>query len=211
MSCLIIQFAKIPQAGKVKTRLQPFLGEAGCLQLHKNLVRHTACQIQSFVQQNIAQRRAALFVGHAPQVQDQVFLTANEFAAMTLQVQTGETLGARMAAAFEWGLQQADKVILVGSDCPVITPQHYAAVEQALDEHDFAFIPAEDGGYVLVAARKIYPMMFDGIAWGTDQVWAQTQQRIQGESVAVLTPLWDVDREADFNRLSQTIPELCVV
>ncbi len=211
MSCLVIQFAKMPKAGNVKTRLQPFLGEAGCLQLHKNLVRHTASQIQSFVQQNHSQYKAALFVGCEPKPQDQDFLNATEFSTMSVHVQQGEDLGARMAAAFALGLKQADKVILVGSDCPVITAQHYAEVEAALDKHDFAFIPAEDGGYVLVAARRDFPQMFADIHWGTGDVWTQTQARLKGQNVAVLPTLWDVDREDDFNRLKQTIPALCAV
>lgn len=200
-STVIIQFAKLPVLGKVKTRLQDTLGEDGCLSLHENLVQHTANEI---LKTNFS---SALFITE----QKPHPLMDRLADSMSLMVQEGEDLGERMYQAFQWGLAQYDRVILVGSDCPVITTRHYELVNKSLEENDFCFIPAEDGGYVLVAAKKLDAEIFRDINWGTDKVWQQTQEKLKGKSVAVLEPLWDVDRSDDFNRLKQTIPSLCVL
>jgi len=200
-STVIIQFAKHPTLGQVKTRLQDTLGEEGCLSLHENLVQHTANQIA------LTGFRSALFVTEIKSHP----LIDRLACSMSLMVQEGDDLGERMYRAFQWGLDHYDRVILVGSDCPVITPKHYEIASNTLDDNDFCFIPAEDGGYVLVAAKKLDAQIFKGINWGTDQVWQQTQEKLKEKSVAVLDSLWDVDRCEDFNRLEQIIPSLCVL
>lgn len=201
MSTLIIQFAKYPELGNVKTRLEPYLGQQKCLALHEALVKHTSVQILK------TDFDSALFVsknGKHPLVDE---LSEQ----MPLYIQEGQDLGERMLNAFKWGLGSYEKVILVGSDCPVLTQSHYEQIDSGLNAHDCAFIPAEDGGYVLVAMSTLCPDVFSNIRWGTEQVWQQTQSQLANKSVFVLEPLWDVDREADFIRLKQTIPALCAL
>jgi glycosyltransferase A (GT-A) superfamily protein (DUF2064 family) len=64
-------------------------------------------------------------------------------------------------------------------------------------------IPAEDGGYVLIGSRRPQPGLFNGMTWGTDQVMAQTRQRLaqHGLTWRELPPQWDVDRPEDLARL----------
>ena len=66
-------------------------------------------------------------------------------------------------------------------------------------------IPAEDGGYVLLGLRRPLPQVFEGIAWSTPQVLAQTRDRLRsaGASWTELEPLWDVDEAADWLRLQR--------
>lgn len=201
MTTLIIQFAKFPKLGRVKTRLQPLLGEQGCYQFHQNLVRHTARQIIDSPFPSVIAFDAI----------EQHALLAELSQEMPILLQRGADLGERMKNAIEWALEKYSKVILVGSDCPVLTCEHYQKVNDALDQSDFIFTPAEDGGYVLIACKTMQPEIFSGIDWGTGAVWQQTQKALAPGSFNTVDLLWDVDRQEDFIRLQQITPELCVL
>ena len=60
--------------------------------------------------------------------------------------------------------------LVIGTDCPALTPTHLRAAANALRDADVVLIPAEDGGYVLIGARAAHPQLFSGIAWGTHTV-----------------------------------------
>ena len=63
--------------------------------------------------------------------------------------------------------------------------------------------PAEDGGYALIAARRIDPRLFAGIRWGADDVLARTLDNARrcGLTCRLLRTVWDVDRPEDVDRL----------
>jgi glycosyltransferase A (GT-A) superfamily protein (DUF2064 family) len=62
-------------------------------------------------------------------------------------------------------------------------------------EHDVVLGPATDGGYYLIGCARRVPPLFDGIAWSTSRVLAETVARIQdaGLALALLPPWYDVD------------------
>jgi glycosyltransferase A (GT-A) superfamily protein (DUF2064 family) len=102
-------------------------------------------------------------------------------------------------------------VLLIGTDCPALTPQHLRAAAGALAGGDDAVVlPAEDGGYVLVGVRAPHPGLFEGIAWGGEQVMAQTRVRLRALGLRWSEPvtLWDVDRPDDLDRLAREAPDL---
>jgi uncharacterized protein len=65
------------------------------------------------------------------------------------------------------------------------------------------FAPCEDGGYALIGLTRVAAKLFDGVAWSTGNVMAQTRARLQqlGWTWRELETLWDVDRPADYARL----------
>jgi glycosyltransferase A (GT-A) superfamily protein (DUF2064 family) len=97
----------------------------------------------------------------------------------------------------------AAPLLLIGTDCPTLEPAHLHAAARALrDGNDAAFVTTEDGGYFLIGLRKPVPELFIDIDWSTEQVMAQTRQRLSGlglrwQEVAML---WDVDRPEDISR-----------
>jgi glycosyltransferase A (GT-A) superfamily protein (DUF2064 family) len=96
-------------------------------------------------------------------------------------------------------------MLLIGTDCPALQTAHLVMAADLLhDGHDAVFIPAEDGGYVLVGLRQPQPRLFENIDWGSEQVMAQTRDRmaVLGLRWAEPLTLWDVDRPADLARLS---------
>ena len=94
-------------------------------------------------------------------------------------------------------------LLVVGTDCPALTPGHLRQAALALETHDVVIIPAEDGGYVLIGMRRWVPQALQGISWSTDQVLLQTRSQLQacGASWHELPALWDVDEPADWARM----------
>ena len=200
---IFIQFAKLPELGNVKTRLSPAIGDEACLQLHIQLLTHTHKLLQQ-AQQTLGGMSVLSLgkIGDDP-------LVASLAQQTPLMVQQGSDLGERMGNAIEWGLTLAKKVIIVGSDCPVLSLDYLSDALQALDEEDHVFINAEDGGYVLVGARKPCLELFQNVPWGSEYVMEKTLLRLQEnhKKAVILGPLWDVDREEDYERLRLAFPE----
>jgi glycosyltransferase A (GT-A) superfamily protein (DUF2064 family) len=107
-----------------------------------------------------------------------------------------------MAQAFDDALGRHARVVLIGADAVSLQAADLAAAAMALNGHDAAFAPAEDGGYLLVALRSRQPALFDGPAWGSSSVWAQTCARLDalGLRTCVLPTGYDVDHPADWQR-----------
>src|SRR5205085_1254500 len=70
--------------------------------------------------------------------------------AVAAAVQDGEDLGTRMRNALFRSLACDPAAILIGTDCPALTPAYLSKAAAALARVDAVFGPAEDGGYVLV-------------------------------------------------------------
>jgi hypothetical protein len=120
-------------------------------------------------------------------------------------------IGERMHRALSSALLAGDIPVLIGSDCPLLTGQDLRDAARALEHGaDVAFVPAEDGGYVLIAARTCSPGLFAGIDWGTDRVMTQTRNCLRqlGFTWKELAPRWDIDRPEDYDRLLREQPQI---
>ena len=143
----------------------------------------------------------------APDTTHRFFRALRRVAGTVCINQPQGDIGARMLHAFEHHFaHHADlPLLLVGTDCPMLAPGHLQQAAQALVQHDVVLIPAEDGGYVLIGMRVLLPQVFEGIAWSTPQVMAQTRDQLRraGVSWFELPTLWDVDEPADWRRLQR--------
>ena len=109
-------------------------------------------------------------------------------------------LGRRMNRALAEALDQGcQRVVLVGSDLPDLTPEILLESLAALGRCDLALGPAKDGGYYLIGLSRPAPELFSGVDWGQDSVLARTLEkaRTAGLSCQVLGELCDVDRPED--------------
>lgn len=193
----VIVFAKAPRPGEVKTRLIPLLGAGGAVDLHVQLVRHA-------LEAAAAALLRPVELHCAPDASDPFFRFCGSHYGVTLRAQAGDGLGARMHAAFTQALAAYARVLLIGSDCPALTPRHLQQAEQALrDGADAVFVPCEDGGYALIGLQRVDAALFDGIAWGSASVMEETRSRLRrlGWNWRELETLWDVDRPEDYQRL----------
>jgi len=192
----VIVFAKAPQRGSVKTRLIPLLGAEGAAALHVRLVKHALKTATK------ASRPVELHC--APDANDSFFRFCAGHYGVAVKAQVEGDLGARMLAAFTQTLPEHPCVMLVGSDCPALTARHLRQAEGALrDGADAVLVPCEDGGYALIGLRRAEPRLFDGIAWSSENVMAETRARLTalGWRWRELETLWDVDRPEDYARL----------
>ncbi len=204
-SVQIAVLAKAPVPGLAKTRLIPALGEAGAARLQRQLTRSAlACAQQA--------QLGPVALWCAPDTQHRFFRALRLRSAVNCLEQPEGDLGARMLAAFEQHCQQAP-LLLIGTDCPALTPSHLRAAARALiDGEDAVIYPAEDGGYVLIGLRRPEPALFAGVSWSTTEVMAETRARANARGLRLreLETLWDVDVPADLARLhaSQREPQV---
>ncbi len=199
---LAIIFAKAPVPGDVKTRLIPAMGEMNAAMLHSALTERAIENAQSL--------GAPVELCCAPDIQHAFFAQCEEDLGVQLTAQEGGDLGTRMGRAIRRALKTYSKVLLAGADAPAIGRREWTAAASALDRHDMVLIPADDGGYVLVGARKDHAQMFDGISWGSGAVLAQQRNAFvrAGLTHAELAVSWDVDRPEDLVRLKSLKPPL---
>lgn len=195
---LLIQFAKAPVLGTVKTRLTPPLSEHQALNLHLSLMAHTAQRLQE-------SKLGDVELWLSTEVSHPAIESLQQQGLSRLAIQSGENLGERICAALNTGLAQADKVVLVGSDCPGIDAEYLHAAIRALDDADVVLGPARDGGYVLIAVTRCCNELFAGVDWGTDRVLQQTICKLKNLDwhYTQLQVMDDIDRPEDLNLLSQ--------
>ena len=186
-------FAKAPVAGEVKTRLVAKLGPDGAARLHERLVERALATA-------LAARLGDVALWCAPDTSHPFFEQCAARFGVALRRQRGADLGARMHDAFA---SSTGSLVLIGSDCPALTPRDLQAGAEALRTHDAVFVPAEDGGYVLVGLARPDQRLFSNIPWSTAAVMARTRERLSAAAVRwrELPTLWDVDRPEDYARL----------
>ena len=192
---LIIIFAKFPARGMAKTRLQPALGLEGASLIAKQLLLHS-------VEQALATGLSVeLCVSPAPT--DLCWQTLGLPESLQWSAQANDDLGLRMLAASQQGLYKFKQVVLIGTDCPSLTPLRIQDAVHQLEQSDTVMIPASDGGYVLLGFKQVDASLFSDIEWSTASVAAVTRQRIKALSwtLALLDPLHDIDEPADLKHL----------
>jgi rSAM/selenodomain-associated transferase 1 len=196
----ILIFAKAPAPGLAKTRLIPVLGAEGAARLQGRLLQRVVSELTS-------QRLCPVFCLCAPNTDHPLFNSITSHYPVELQPQSEGDLGERMYQAACSALRYADQVILVGSDCPVLSADYVLRAMEKLQRGADAVVgPAEDGGYVLLGLKRIALELFADVPWGSAQVLAMTRRRLQGLgwNWAELEMLWDVDRPEDLDRLFQS-------
>lgn len=130
--------------------------------------------------------------------------------------QRGADLGERLYRGLEWAVSDAGCAAAVGSDHPDLdTPRVETAFDLLGRGHDAVLGPAQDGGYYLIALRReaVHRRLFDGLAWSTPSVLAETLSRCRelGLDVALLPEEADLDTVDDLARFRDALkrrPEL---
>lgn len=187
----LIVFVKAPRPGEVKTRLAQSLGTGGACAAYRRLVETLLKKLAPLhdVQLRFAPDHARAEI--TPWVR----------AGWQAKGQGGGDLGRRLQAAFaEAFAAGAQRVVIIGSDCPEVNAGDIQEAWRELRKFDVVVGPAVDGGYWLIGLRQPSPELFEGIAWSSETVLAETMQRARAarRSIQVLRILTDVDTEKEW-------------
>ncbi len=188
--------AKAPLPGFSKTRLASALGADGAAALQARLIERA-----------VETARAACIgpvtLWAAPDQRHPVFQAIAAVPGVAVAVQPDGDLGQRMHAVLA---AAAGPAIVIGTDCPILRPDHLRAAADALvGGIDVVVIPVDDGGYALIGARAADERLFAGIPWSTADVMAHTRRRLDQLSLSwrELPQLWDVDVPDDLERMKR--------
>jgi hypothetical protein len=193
---VILLFAKAPVEGKVNTRLIADIGVQAATQLQHDLIVQ---RLLMLTQANLC----AVSLMCSPDVQDDYFVQCKKQYPVTLLQQSGADLGKRMLNGIRQALQQYRYCIVIGTDAPALDEVLISqAIERLKAGSEVVFVPAEDGGYVLVGLQKPYEFLFQGIRWGSAEVMQQSRRKLKKNSISFneLATCWDIDRVEDYQR-----------
>ena len=193
---VILLYAKAPIEGKVNTRLIADIGIQAATKLQHDLIHQ---RLSMLTKANLCDVRLMC----APSRQDKIFLQCEKQYPVTLFDQTGDDLGERMFNGVSIALQQYKYCIVIGTDAPALDELRIKQVIEALhDNADVVIVPAEDGGYVLIAMHQAHKFLFEEISWGSADVMQQTRSKLNEKNVSFeeLASCWDIDRFEDYQR-----------
>ncbi|HZC67729.1 MAG TPA: TIGR04282 family arsenosugar biosynthesis glycosyltransferase [Nitrospirales bacterium] len=193
MSTALIIFAKAPIPGEVKTRLCPPLDHDEAASLHGTLVLDAVERARGLP-------GASLYVAGAPDIAHPFFKVMEGRYGTKLLAQRGPDLGSRMKWAMQDAFDQgAQEVLLTGTDLPTLPRALLAQALTLVKNHEVVLGPTADGGYYLIGLRKMISALFDGIAWSTASVFADTKKKVEsaGLSLGLLPECRDLDTLED--------------
>ena len=208
----LIIFVKNPIPGTVKTRIARIVGNDIAVTVYQHLLTYTQ-QVAAAVAANKpshTERQIVVYYGDFINMDD----GWNGFGK---QLQTGNPtlandLGHRMLTAFQEQFEaggtafqgtdsRAGRVVIIGSDCLDLTPNHLDRAFAALETADVVIGPATDGGYYLLGMNQLYPALFaDTLPWSHPDLRERTEAIIQknGLTLVLLDELTDIDEWADY-------------
>ncbi len=198
----LIVFFKVPQPGKVKTRLLSVLSVEDATQLYMCFVQDTF--------EKVCNRNFEVlgFVSGAIDKDSELARFLRERHIEVLQ-QVGADLGERMSNAFRFCFEQGFKQIcIIGTDSPDLPLAHIERAFDVLqtDAPTIAIAGADDGGYVLLGMNRYFPETFENVPYSTRETYTATLAQLSRTAAQVLEleKWYDVDTPDDLNRLAQT-------
>ncbi len=187
---------KVPVAGSVKTRLQPFLSEKDSAGIAEAFIRDTESRVNRL-------ECEAVFCFSPNELGHELGrLLIHE---STLVPQTGDTLGERMANAFAEVLGcETSPTLMIGTDCAMLSELHLEKAFSVLEKGCEAVVgPTDDGGFYLIGLRRSRPLVFENVDWSTSETLVQTLGNFDrlGIPFEKIEKLYDIDVENDLRRL----------
>jgi rSAM/selenodomain-associated transferase 1 len=196
----LLVFARLPELGKVKTRLAADVGDERALAIYEAMLRDLIAGIG-----NSTPETEIEFLWPPTEGANGAALR-RAFAHHSVAMQTGPNLGDRLSMALSerFFFHRTDKIVVIGADDPTLSRDLIDRTFALLDSCEYVLGPASDGGYYLIGCRALSfdPVVFQDIDWGTSTVLAATLERIAsvGRTVAVLPERYDIDLVEDLKR-----------
>lgn len=186
----LLVFARQPELGRVKTRLAQGIGAEAALAVYAELLQHTRAVVAA-----TPATTATIWLAAAQQP-----TLPDYWPSFLKRTQPEGDLGHRMQFAFKAAFTAgAERVVIIGTDCPGLTTDLLTAAFDHLATSDVVLGPATDGGYYLLGMRRLLPGLFKNKNWSTATVLTDTLVDISqlGLTVQLLPLLRDVDTASD--------------
>lgn len=187
----ICVFAKPPRAGEAKTRLAPAVGAEGAAALARAFLADTWAMVTRLP----GARPILASTGPWPE--------GLLPPPVEVWLQGGGDLGDRMERILRRALEVCPAAVALGADSPGLPRAYVEAAQAALVEADAVLGPSEDGGFYLLALRRLPEGGLANLPWSQPETLARTEERLRalGLSVAHGEPFFDVDVPGDLERL----------
>lgn len=165
---------KAPILGTVKTRLAVSLGAEEAKRIYIQLVEWQLSQIPDSWGIDIH------FTPPTARKQLEEWISPLRTQKISFFPQPEGDLGVRLRAALQNSLSQgADRVALMGGDCPDLTKDYLQISGERSNSFDVTVAPTFDGGYALLILNHDYPELFQNIPWSTSTVYSDTKQAMK--------------------------------
>jgi len=205
----LLIFAKLPEPGRVKTRLIPSLGPDGAALLYEAFLDDTIDLCRGV--KDVGLEIWVAGGGSAPdEEREGAAYFHRRHPGLRFRYQVGADLGDRLRGAFETAFEEGcDDVVVTGSDHPTLPIGYVRRAFTALTATEVVVGPSADGGYYLIGLRRqTWPKaagLFADVPWSTPEVLRATRERARGlELRHVELPEWyDVDDPSDLPRLGR--------
>lgn len=188
--CRLVIMARVPVAGRVKTRLARTIGVSEAVRFYRTASRTLLLRLgrQPFWQTIIAA---------TPDASRSSPVWPRDIARIG---QGGGDLGTRLNLPMR--SLPPGPVCIVGTDIPAIEPADVRRAFMLLGRCDAVFGPAEDGGFWLVGMRR-RPRVADPyrhVHWSTATALADVERNLERRQTGYTARLNDVDEATDLAR-----------
>lgn len=196
----LLVFARLPELGKVKTRLAADIGDSRALEVYEAMLRDLLSGIGTSTPE------LEIEVMWAPTENANGDALRRAFGPHATAMQTGEGLGDRLSMALSerFFFHRTEKIVVIGVDDPSLSRELIDHAFALLESVEYVLGPAADGGYYLLGCRALSfdPSVFQDIEWGTATVLTSTMERIATleRTVALLPRRQDIDTAADLEQ-----------
>lgn len=199
----LLVFARLPELGKVKTRLAADLGPERTLAVYESMLRELLASIGASNEET----EIEFLWPPTPSANGELLRRA--FGDHAKAMQTGTTLGDRLSMAFSerFFFHRTEKIVVIGVDDPLLPRTLIDHAFALLDSCEYVVGPAQDGGYYLFGCRALSfePEVFKDIEWGTASVLTETVRRVFAtqRTCALLPERFDIDTADDLERYAR--------
>ena len=197
---VICHFLKDPKSLKSKTRLRKKMNDNFVNELNENLIE--------ILSQNIQQIKKNKFVYQISVSEKEHKDYAYKFSKITngLYLTSGEDLGNSMKEIIEFNLKFFKKVVIVGSDIPLLSATDIINSLKSSSVKNL-FYPTLDGGFCLLATSdyKILDII-DKVKYGTDTVLIDLTKNVS--KLLIENKFYqDIDVKEDLSQIYKTLKE----
>jgi uncharacterized protein len=182
----LVIMAKLPIAGRVKTRLAQELGVAAATRFARHSIADTVARVRPGPWQTV--------LAVAPDTAIRAAIWPRD---VQLIAQGRGELGARMQRIMDH--TAPGPVVIIGTDIPGIRAAHVRRAFHLLGRHDAVVGPAMDGGYWLIGMRRRPRVLriFARVRWSSPNALTDTLKNLAGGSIAHVATLGDIDCAED--------------